>query len=58
MGLPVAGMTTNQGRVGFALQSYMRPDVMQLMGDIYWLDIQGNNERGQKAFNCYGLLQM
>ena len=37
---------SQQRRIGFALQSYMRPDVMQVVGDNYWLDIQGNNERG------------
>jgi len=38
-------------RVGFALQSYMRPDVMQQIGDNYWLNIQGNNDRGQNSIS-------
>jgi len=33
-------------RIGLALQSYMPPDVMQTVGDNYWLDIQGQNDRG------------
>ena len=50
----IHGSKPNQSdtrRVGFALQSYMRPDVMQLMGDNYWLDIQGTNDRGQKSIS-------
>lgn len=37
---------SNERRIGFALQSYMRPDVMQMIGENYWLDIQGQCERG------------
>ncbi len=33
-------------RIGFALQSYMSPDIKQLEGDNYWMDIQGENDRG------------
>ena len=38
--------TSAQRRIGFALQAFMRPDVMQLKGENYWLDIQGENDRG------------
>lgn len=50
----IHGSKPNQSesrRVGFALQSYMRPDVMQQMGDNYWLDIQGNNDRGKDSIS-------
>lgn len=42
---------SNRRRVGFALQSYMRPDVKQLIGDNYWLDIQGVNDRGEQSIS-------
>jgi len=38
-----------QRRVGFALQSYMRPEVLQTKGDNYWLDVQGHNDRGPNS---------
>ena len=50
----IHGSKPNQSesrRVGFALQSYMRPDVMQQIGDNYWLDIQGNNDRGKDSIS-------
>lgn len=37
---------SKERRIGFALQSYMRPDVMQMVGENYWLDIQGQCKRG------------
>ncbi|MEM8499397.1 MAG: phytanoyl-CoA dioxygenase family protein [Pseudomonadota bacterium] len=40
---------SKERRIGFALQSYMRPDVMQMVGDNYWLDIQGQCERGESS---------
>lgn len=40
---------SHQRRIGFALQSYMRPDVKQIKGENYWLDILGNNNRGKAS---------
>ena len=40
---------SDQRRIGFALQSYMPPEVRQELGDNYWLDIQGENQRGPNS---------
>lgn len=32
-------------RIGFAIQSYMSPDVQQTVGENYWMDIRGDNPR-------------
>ncbi len=40
---------SSQRRIGFALQSYMPPDVKQTVGENYWLDIQGCNNRGEDS---------
>ena len=37
--------TTAQRRVGFAMQSYMPPQVVQVVGKNLWLDIRGVNDR-------------
>ena len=42
---------SQERRIGFALQSYMRSNVMQLKGKNYWLDIQGNNDRGAEGIS-------
>ena len=42
---------SKQRRIGFALQSYMRPDVMQMVGENYWLDIQGQCDRGERSIS-------
>ena len=36
-------------RIGFAMQSYMPPHIMQVIGKNYWLDIQGKNARGPNS---------
>ena len=36
---------SKQRRIGFAMQSYMSPDVLQVTGKNYWLDIRGENHR-------------
>lgn len=36
-------------RIGFSLQSYMPPAVRQVVGNNYWMDIQGNNDRGPNS---------
>ena len=37
--------TSAERRIGFAMQSYVSPDVRQTIGDNYWLDIRGENTR-------------
>jgi len=37
--------TTAQRRVGFAMQSYMPPQIVQVVGKNLWLDIRGVNDR-------------
>ena len=42
---------SDQRRIGFALQSYMPPNVVQQIGKNYWLDIQGDNLRGPDSIS-------
>jgi chlorinating enzyme len=37
--------TTAQRRIGFAMQSYMPPQIVQVVGKNLWLDIRGVNDR-------------
>ena len=37
--------TSSERRIGFAMQSYVTPDVRQTVGENYWLDIRGENTR-------------
>ncbi|MBX2886999.1 MAG: phytanoyl-CoA dioxygenase family protein [Granulosicoccus sp.] len=36
---------SNERRIGFAMQSYMSPDIQQVIGKNLWLPIQGDNTR-------------
>lgn len=36
---------SDRRRIGFAMQSYASPDVQQIVGEDYWLDMRGTNDR-------------